>query len=511
VNPRTTAILLLVAVALGGAVWWSNRSEIEKKEAEEKSKRLFPGLEAGAVEWLALRTSDGEEARLERREGAWRMVAPVDFPADGANADAMASALATLASEAVIEDPQPPAVYGLAEGARVVRFGARGAEGSEEPGAARELRIGKKTPVGANSYAAAGEGGAVYTVQTFKTTGFERALDDLRERRPLRFERGDVARIELAWPDGGVELEKRDAGWRIVKPIDAEADADAVETLLSDLVFLRASGFQDEPAPNAETGLDRPQYRVVLGGKPAAEGAAAPRYELAIGGTIAENARAARGAEAALYEIPEERFQKLPKKLVAFRFKQLADFAPADATRFELVFADPEAKAESRVVTVTGERGDSGWTTAPEAMAAGAVDRLVSELSRLEAVDIAAEEVGAAELAGLGLAPPRVAIRVEGAAPEAEEAKDGSEGAAPPRLAEVQIGVQRGKHLIARRPDRATVFLLDSVVAEHLPVDLEAFRNRFVSKEPVAAEAETAPAEPGTEGAAAPEASEPMP
>lgn len=464
---RNTLILLAVAALLGAGIWLSNRQQTEKQEAEERSKRLFAGLEAGQVEWIALVTSDGREAKLARRDGTWRVVEPVDFPADAANADGMAGALATLASEAVIEDPQPPAVYGLGEDARVVRFGVGGAE--------RELRIGKKTPLGANSYAATGgsDDAAVYTVATFKTSAFDKPLDDLRERRPLRFERGDVARIEAEWTGGRVVVEKQGDAWKLVEPLADDADEGTVETLLSDLAFLRAAGFVDEPPPAAEVGLDTPEYRVVLSG--AGEGA--PLGALAIGGVIEINARAGKAAEDALYKIPEDRFQKLPKKVEAFRFKQLSSFVASDAERFELVFHDPEAAAggASGAVTITGTRTDAGWETEPEPMAAGVAARLVAELARLDAAEIAAEEVGPDELAGLGLAPPRATLRVYGRAPEG--------GGTAPLLADVQLGVQSGDRVIARRGDRATIFRMDAAKAEHLPVGLEAFRNRFVSRE----------------------------
>ena len=74
---RNTLILLAVAVLLGAGIWLSNRQQAEKQEAEERSKRLFAGLEAGEVEWIALTTSDGREAKLARREGAWQVVEPM--------------------------------------------------------------------------------------------------------------------------------------------------------------------------------------------------------------------------------------------------------------------------------------------------------------------------------------------------------------------------------------------------------------------------------------------------
>jgi len=497
VNPRTTGILFLVAAALGLGVWLSNRHEGEKKRAEEQAKRLFGDLKPEQVDWIELTTSDGKSARLERREGAWRVVQPVDAPADASQVDGIASSLAGMTSEAVIEEAQAPQVYGLGDTARTVKFGAAGAE--------HALQIGKKTPVGSDSYAATGDG-KVYTVATFHTTGFEHALDDLRERRPIRFDRESIERIEVTWQGGGATVAKKDGAWRLVAPIDTTADEETVETLLSDLAFLRGSGFIDTPPPDAEVGLDAPQYHVVLIGKPAKPGDTAPRTELAIGGVLDGNTRAARGAERSIYKIPNDRFAKLPKTVVAFRQKELAKFAASDAQRFELVFDDESAaaKGQSRAFTLTGDRKDAGWTTSPDPMAAGSAARLVAELARLKAVDIAAEEMGPHEEAGIGLAPPRVAIRVFGAAPAG--------GGDAPVLAEVHLGNQQGERIFASVPGRKIVYQLDGALAEHVPISLDAFHNRFVSKEQPGQPAAPPPAagdvEPGPDASAPADAGE---
>jgi hypothetical protein len=483
---RTTAILGIVAALLGAAIWWSERHETEKKEAEEQAKRLYGELEAPAVEWFELRTNDGQDARLERKDGAWRVTKPVDAPADATAADGIAAALATLTSEGTIEDPQGFAVYGLEDGAKVVRFRAAGTD--------RELRIGKKTPVGANQYAATGPSGTVYTVPSYKATSLEKPLDDLRERRPLRFDRGGIARVEATWDGGGVVLEKKEGGWRMVSPMDTEADDETVETLLSDLVFLRSSGFIDQPPPDAQVGLDRPAYRVAVVDAPE-EGKAPARHELAIGSVLDPQTRAGRSGDPFLYKLPNDRFDKLPKTVVAFRKKDLSHFVATDAQRFEITYADPNA-ASSQSVTISGEsKGDEGWTTQPDAWESGKAARMIAELARLKADDIAAEQMGPDELTGVGLAPARATVRVLGKPPEG--------GGDAPELAHVLVGVSRGGKLIAKVPGRDTVYRVSDTVAEHVPISLEAYQSRFVAKEPPAPEpsADAPPAEPGAEGA----------
>jgi hypothetical protein len=221
-NPRTTGILLLVALALGAFVWFY---EIEGEEAREEAaaaeKRLFPGLEAEDVQWVQLGTRDGAQATLERGDEGWVLVEPVAFAADAFAADCIASNLADLGSESVLEDPQASEEYGLAEGARVIRFRA----GDEE----HVLRIGDTTPIGGGSYARVEGRDAVVTIPTFKATSFDKSLADLRERRIVALDTAAVERVEVGWPDGGVTLERVASGDPSPQGEGAAEDAEDAE------------------------------------------------------------------------------------------------------------------------------------------------------------------------------------------------------------------------------------------------------------------------------------------
>ena len=481
-QPRTSAILLIVALALGAFVYFYEiGGEDARREAEEQARRLFPAVEQDAIEWIALTTREGAEARLERREGAWHLVQPVTFPADRFAADGMAANLAGLVSETQLENPQPLEEYDLGDAARVVRFSAGGE--------ARALLLGKQTPVGANSYAKAGASDAVYTVQTYKAQSFDKALDDLREKRILDFDTAAIQRVEARWPEGRVVLERTAGGddgaaaegeqgdWRLVSPLETRADDVVVDDLLSDLSFLRAVGFVDEPPGDAEAGLAPPSFEVIL--TPEAEGGAeVASVRLAVGGLHGEDERLVRGAYTSLYTIAADRLDDFPREVVAYRFKQLSRFDIVDARQLDLFF-QPEV---GDPVVVTAIRGDAGWSASPEAVAPETLVRLVSELSRLRAADIVADEVGAQELRDLGLSPPNVILSVFGEAPP-EDAETAEPGVAA-KLAEVHIGGSYGPDgVVARAAGDPIVYRLDYELAEHIPISLEAFRNRFAEGE----------------------------
>jgi len=485
VNPKTTGILFVVAAALAAFVYFYEiAGEEGRLAAEEEAQRLFPDFPAEDVTAIELVASDGEAVRAERREGRWQLVSPISFPADGAAFDSMAASLAQISGESAIEDPQDAAVYGLDADEREVRFTANGAE--------HALRIGDKAPVGSSSYVArAGEPG-VYTVPTFRVNPFTRTLTELREKRILDFDRESINRIEASWPDGRVVLERADEGWMLREPVEGLADEDVVRSLLSDLAYLRADGFRDEPVDDAETGLDRPAFAVrLIGSAPGESGATASEHALAIGAVTRDDDRLVRGSEKTLYTIAADRLDDFPTEVSAYRFKQLADFAPMDAQAIDMLFRTPEQAS----FAMRAEREDAGWTSDPESFQPGKLAALVGSLSNLRAADIAAESMGGDELAGAGLDPANAVFRVFGSAPE---------DADPPLLAEVRLGALRGSEgILAQRAGDPVVYVLDYALAEQLPVSYEAFENRFraaPAPPPVEDDAAEAPtAEPQSE------------
>jgi hypothetical protein len=472
VQPRTTAIAFLVAAALGCFVYfYVIRGDEARREAEAVSRRLFPGVEAGAIESIALTTTDDTAVRIERRDNRWELVQPFDFPADAFAADGMASSLAQLESEAVFENPQPLEEYGLDANEREVRFRA----GADE----HVLRVGDKTPIGANSYVWTSGADHVYAVPTFGLNSLSKSFDELRDKRILSFDRDAIVRIDASWPDGHVLLDRGEEGWRLLEPVEGPADAATVERLLSDLSLLRADGFLDESVTDEQVGLDRPAFAVELRGAAGEEGEEPARFFLAIGSKLDGASHLARGALPSLYRVPARRIADLPRDVVDYRFKQLADFAATAAKRVELLFRDDAGDS----LKVVAERGETGWVTDPPEFDPDKAAALVDQLSNLRGAGILADAATPDELAELRLAPANVELTVFG-----------DEGAAT--LAEVQIGAVRGDEgIVARRRGDEMVFLLDHALAEQIPVSVEAYRNRFVV-EATQAEDE-AEAEPG--------------
>ncbi len=475
-NPKATGILFVLAAVLATFVYFYEiEGEQGRKDAEEATKRLFPGVEQESIETITLHTTDAVRVEIGRVDNRWRITAPLDFPADDFAVDGIASALTSILSESVIEDPRPHGVYGLGSTKTdeyLVRFTAAGAQGA--------LALGNATPVGANAYAAVEGNDTVYIVASHRMGAFKKSFEDLREKRIARFDRSAVRTIRLSWPDGegvaGVAIEKADAGWRLVEPIQGPADELTVDELLSTLSTLRADGFIDEPGTDAQLGLDRPAFeaRIELA---ADEGAEVRVVAVVLGGVSADGAsQIVRAGEASLYTIPVAQTVDFPTGLSPYRFRQLGKFSPFDAKRIELGFLTEEGET----IAITATQGDAGWTATPDEFAEGKLAAMVTELSRLRAGSILADEIGPDELAAIGLDPAQVSITVYG-----------EDDTAP--LADLRLGTPRAVGIPAQIPGSSTVFQLGPEIGENVPLSTEALNNHFLAPKPTDVPADGSP------------------
>ena len=101
-NPRTTGILFLVAVALGAfIVFYELEGEEGRKRAEARTQQLFSDIDADDIEWMALTTSDGTKVRARRSDEGWVVREGLEFAADGCACEGMAAARAKRTRVAV--------------------------------------------------------------------------------------------------------------------------------------------------------------------------------------------------------------------------------------------------------------------------------------------------------------------------------------------------------------------------------------------------------------------------
>jgi hypothetical protein len=471
-NPRTTGLLALVVLGLGGFIYFYEiGAESTRQAAIDDAKRFFSGVSEADVEAVTLVTEDAVEARFERHEGRWQLVSPLSDRADAAALDGIVSALVRLSPAGSVDRPGGLAEYGVESGARVVRFEV----GGEEKG----IRIGRPTPVGGHVYVAMLGSDDVAYVETFRTNPWKRRLADLRDRRIFPFDvanTSDIATLRISWVDGGerdeVALARDRAGdWQMGVPIATRADSQTLRELLENLAHLRAKEFVDVRNPAVEAALASPWLTIhwTLAGDHFERSAM-------IGGLVGAD-RILETGNGRLYRIDAVRANDFERTIDAYRFKMLSEFEVSAARRIVLDFAPVAAAEEAggaaaaenlRIVSRLVEEGWSG--EAPQLNPVRALE-LVQTLSSLRAEDIFVEEMGPSELKSLGLAPPRVAIRIEDRADPAAESRV---------LADIAIGrLDPKRGLFVKRTGEPTIYLLPASRVEDLPTSREAFSRDF--------------------------------
>ena len=457
---RSTGMLALVAMVLFGFIYWYEiEGEAGRQAALDDAQRILPGLDSESIDMIALSTQDGVAARFERVDGRWMMMAPVANRADATAIDAMAHALTSLPREGVVTNPGAAAEYGLGSEARRIRFVANGSPG--------ELLIGRSTPVGGHVYVATLDDDDIEYVEHYRVNAFNRNLDDLRERQILSFDAGELRTLRVTWPAGDgdvgeveVSLARDDSdNWQLGVPLAGAADQQTLRDLISNLSFLRATRFIDVRTDESDAALANPviTFHWTLRGDHL-------ESRLRIG---VANSPIVEGPDGQRFAIDAARMNDFQREVVAYRFKMLSEFDLIDARQLELEFIE-EGVEPLRVEALLDEAGWSG--AAPEIDSQRASD-LVRQLASLRAIDILADEMGPAELSSLGLAPPRVRIRIK--------SQMGSQGDVA-TLAEIAIGrLDAGRGFFAQRHGSSTIYLLPSSAAADIPISGEAFLADF--------------------------------
>ncbi len=463
-NLHATALLGLAALALGSFIYYYEiEGESARRAALDAEQRIHQDVEAASVERIELSSMDGIAARFERIDGRWMMTAPVSARADATALDAIADSLSSLRREGVVEDPSALDQYGLGPDSRTIRFVAAGME--------RGLRIGGSTPVGGHLYVARLADDDVAYVESFRINAFNRNLDDLRDRQILHVAADEFLTLRISWPgtDGVEEVAlARDASgeWQMGVPVVGRADSQTIRDLLTDLTYLRATGFVDVATEQTEAALAHPEISIhwTLPGDHA-------ERRLLIG-SVAGGETLVEGPDGRRATIAAARIDDFARDVVAYRFKSLSEFDLVDARYLTLDFPAAGTTQEGNdAIHVEATRTEAGWSgTAPEIDAQRA-SALVRELSSLRAIDILADEMGPNELASLGLSPPRARILVGGGD------KRGSLGET---LSDVSLGrLDPDRGIFAQRSGASTIFVLAASVVEEIPISGEAFVSGF--------------------------------
>jgi hypothetical protein len=366
----STLILVAVLAGLGGYIYFV---ENRKPAANPDAKAKAFDVAADQIEELQISVADGDVSTLKKVDDRWQLVQPVQAEADNSEVNNMASSLASLDVQRVVDEaPADLGQYGLSSPHLEVAFRAKGQTEF------RRLQIGEKTPTGGDVYAKRPDEKRVFLVSSFIDDTFKRSAFDLRDKTILRFDRDKVTGLEIANASGTMQFERKGANWMFVKPQPMRADFAALEGTITSLSATLMQKFVADSATPAELG----QYGLRTPSARAAVLMGDSRVALELGRTDNAETYARDPAKPAVVMVAPTIVEDLNKDLTSFRRKELFDMRSFSTKRVEVTRGDQKLTIEK----VTAADGKETWKNSDgKELDAAKVQDLLTKLSNVRA------------------------------------------------------------------------------------------------------------------------------
>jgi hypothetical protein len=345
---RSTILLLVIAAGLGAYLYFVDS---KKPVGETAAKQKIFSLDAAKIEQVQLKATSGSSTILKKGTDGWTIVQPVAAPADQNTAADIAASLATLEQDRVVdENATDLKTYGLAPPRIDITFNVAG---EKDP---RRLQVGDKSPTSMGVYARVPDSNKVYLVANSLDTSLNKSTFDLRDKTALKFDQEKVDSVELVSKSDAIRLARSGDEWKLMRPVEAPADLTSVEGLIGQLHSSQMASLKDSPDEVKDLkkfGLDKPEVTATLG-------IGSARVVLELGSAAETGTFWARDASKPIvFSINSGIANELRKKPFDFRRKEIFQFRPFNATRFEIV-RGRETRAFERVKG-TGPNPTDTW------------------------------------------------------------------------------------------------------------------------------------------------------
>lgn len=254
----STALLGVVLLGLLGYIYFVDAKR-EPSGTTAKDK-LFGTVKAEDLSEMQVKSADGQVTHLQKVDDKWQIVDPVKTSADDGEASSLASSLASLEIDRIIDenatDLKP---YGLDPARMELGFKTKDDKDF------RRVLVGEKTPTGSNLYARGADQKKVFLIASYLDSTFNKDTFALRDRRILVFDQNAVDGFDVASGTFMATLAKSGSEWRLTSPVSARADFAAVQGALGRLSSTQMQGIVDPDGKDlAKYGLDKPTATITL-------------------------------------------------------------------------------------------------------------------------------------------------------------------------------------------------------------------------------------------------------
>jgi len=425
-KPVRLLIAALLLAGLGGAVWWSNRSEAAKaaKPTPDTSIKILTFKE-DAVRQIEFKKRDGTDTIVKKDDsGKWTITAPKPLAVDQAAMNGVVSSAAALTADRVIdENVTDLASYGLAPPADEVTV-------SLKDGKTVKLLIGDATPTGSDVYAKVDGDPRLFTMISGNKDSLDKASKDLRDKRLMTFDQDKISRVELNAKKQDIEFGRVGQNeWQILKPKPLRADGFQVEELVRKL--------RDAQMDTNVSEEDAKKFAATFA---SATPVAVAKVTDATGTQTLEVRKskddyyAKSSVVEGVHKVTKDLGEGVDKSLDDFRSKKLFDFGFSDPTKIEF---------KDGAKTATYDKSGDKWMSGGKQMDSTSIQAFIDKL----------RDLAATKFVDTGFTTPLVEITVV--------SNDGK------RTEKVQIS-QAGAKFIARREGEAAQYEVDENAVKDL-------------------------------------------
>lgn len=256
---RSTGIMLVLAAALGGWIWFKERGPVVPDGAE-----VLWHLDTASVQSLQLQ-SEGKLLELRKRGDEWQVSTGerAPLPADATAVQNLLDQIQLLQSNAVT----------ALETSKLKEYGLDTPQSTLRVNGAQKLELGERPPFDKTQiYARVSDRIALLPTSLHELIA--QPLEAWRDKTVLRFDINAVTGLAIKAPALNATFAREDTSnanetreWTISQPIATRADAGTVQSFLSGLAGAQTSKFLDDnPSSPARWGLDKPVATVRLDG-----------------------------------------------------------------------------------------------------------------------------------------------------------------------------------------------------------------------------------------------------
>lgn len=347
---KPALILVICALILAGVVYYlQKRSAKERSVTKDTTKPAFTSVQPDEITSVTIShpAPGGAPAiTIDKKDGAWQIVQPVETEAD----DPTVSGFVDELAEARVDQTESGApdrrkAYGLNPPQQSITFELKS-------GAKHTIDVGNKDFSGTDVYTVIDGGQSVSLLPAVLSTDAAKSLDDMRDRAVLHIDTSDVSSFTLQNPSGELSAARdKQNNWKFTKPAGIAADNDSVSQLLSGVANAKMAGVVDERADNlGRYGLAKPALTFTAvngqGGK----------FTLEVGKKDGAGYDARDVSRPTIFRIDSDLYTKLSDKLTDLRDKRVVRLDPSGIEKMQVHNASGE-------IDLTRKKDDADqWT-----------------------------------------------------------------------------------------------------------------------------------------------------